>query len=127
MHRFVIFAFLCLIAMVAAQNQGWNNNNQQYPQYPNQQNNQFPQFPQQPNINDICNQPGANCKIDSRFAEESSQTDGNGRTTKVTRVCDNRGCYDRKVSVAASAGAASVSHVMVISCAVLVAAKMLLH
>lgn len=97
MNRLSVCVLLGLIALAAAQ---WNNQNQ----FPNQQQqypSQFPgqvQFPQYPVPGpDLCKQPGANCKVESRFAEESSVTDHRGQTTKYTRVCDDRGCYDRKV------------------------------
>lgn len=51
--------------------------------------------------NHPCNQPGANCNnnnINSRFAEESSYIDHRGNREKYTRVCDDRGCYERRVS-----------------------------
>lgn len=45
-----------------------------------------------------CNQPGANCNLNSRFAEESSYIDHRGNRERYTRVCDDRGCYERRVS-----------------------------
>lgn len=45
-----------------------------------------------------CNQPGANCKTQSRFAEESSVTDDKGGSVKWTRVCDEQGCTETRVS-----------------------------
>lgn len=68
-------------------------------------NNGFPSYPAMPNLNDLnnpnhpCNQPGANCKIESRFAEENSV---NGQNIKLTRVCDERGCIETRVSSDAS-------------------------
>lgn len=55
------------------------------------------------NLNDPthpCNQPGANCnnQLNSRFAEESSYIDHRGNRERYTRVCDDRGCYERRVS-----------------------------
>lgn len=130
MNRLVLIAFLGLIAVASAQ---WGGN-QNYPQYPNQFQNQpqFPNPPQFPNINDLCNQPGANCKIDSRFAEESSVTDERGQSTKYTRVCDDRGCYDRKVNSQQSynrsgSSAVTTNSVLVTICAVFIAAKIYLH
>lgn len=121
MNRQVLCVFLGLIAISAAQ---WNQ--QQYPnQFPNQQfPNQFPQ-PQFPNMNELCKQPGASCKIDSRFAEESSSTDNKGHTTKYTRVCDDRGCYDRKVSSGSSA--LTASSMLLTICAVFAGAKVYFH
>lgn len=122
MNHFVLCVLLGLAAAASAQ---WNNQNQnQYPQFPNQQ--QFPQqFPQFPDMNKLCSQPGSNCKTESRFAEESSSTDDKGKTTKFTRVCDDRGCYDRKSSNGASVSSASFA-VMTI-CAVVVGAKIYFH
>lgn len=59
------------------------------------------------NLNDPnhpCNQPGANCKIQSRFAEENSVSDNHGSNTntKFTRVCDERGCIESRVSSGSS-------------------------
>lgn len=48
--------------------------------------------------NHPCNQPGANCNLNSRFAEESSYIDHRGNRERYTRVCDDRGCYERRVS-----------------------------
>lgn len=127
MNRLVFCVFFGLVAIVAAQ-QYPNQYHNQYPnnpgfQYPNQQ---FPQqFPQQPNIGDLCKQPGANCKIDSRFAEESSFSDDKGRNTKFTRVCDNTGCYDKKVYSGSSA--LSVSYVLITACAAFIGAKAYFH
>jgi hypothetical protein len=45
-----------------------------------------------------CNQPGANCNIQSRFAEESSVTDDKGKSTKWSRICDEQGCTEVRVS-----------------------------
>lgn len=59
------------------------------------------QPPNVPNLNNLndpnhpCNQPGANCKIQSRFAEENSV---NGQNVKYTRVCDEKGCIETRVS-----------------------------
>lgn len=83
MNKLVLFcAFVAIISAASAQ---WNN-----PQYP--------QFPPQPNINDLCSQPGANCNINTRFAEESSYTDHRGNSQKFSRVCDDRGCYERRLT-----------------------------
>src|SRR5690349_8398330 len=102
MNRLSFCVLVGLVSIAAAQ---WNNQ-----QFPNQQPQQFPsnypgqvQFPQYPNVPDLCRQPGANCKVDSRFAEESSVTDQRGQTVKYTKVCDDRGCYDRKVYSGSSA------------------------
>lgn len=127
MNRFFLFAFLGLVAVASAQ---WGSNNQNYPQFPNP-----PQYPNQqiPNIRDMCNQPGANCKTDSRFAEESSVTDERGDTTKYTRVCDDRGCYERKVYNPPTYGgrsgssALSINSILVTICAVLIGAKIYVH
>lgn len=123
MYKFVACAVLVLVAVASAQ---WNNNqNQQFPQFPNQQFPNQAQFPQFPNVNDLCKQPGANCKIDSRFAEESSNTDDKGRTTKFTRVCDDRGCYDRKVTSGSSITSMNLAVISI--CAVLTGAQIYLH
>lgn len=125
MNGLVLCVFLGLIALGTAQ---WNN--QQYPnqQFPNQQ---FPnQFPQQqfPNVNELCKQPGANCKIDSRFAEESSVTDNKGNTVKTTRVCDDRGCYDRKVQNSSSVSLSTNYMLMTMTvCAIFAGAKLYFH
>jgi len=131
MNRLVLIAFLGLVAVVSAQ---WGSNNQNYPQFPNQQ--PFPNQPPFPNqqpfpaINDLCNQPGANCKTQSRFAEESSVTNERGDTTKYTRVCDDRGCYDRKVQNPSSSygvrngsSAVAVNTVLLTVCAALIGRK----
>lgn len=127
MNRLVACVLFALVAVASAQ---WNNQNQNYPNqnYPNQQfPSQFPspQFPNFPNMNDLCKQPGANCKIDSRFAEESSYSDDKGRTTKFTRVCDDKGCYDRKVTSGSSA--ISTNFAVISVCAAFIAAKLYLH
>lgn len=121
MSRFVLIVLLGLIAISTAQ---WNNN-QNYPQFPNQQ--PFPgqPFPVQPNINDLCRQPGANCKTESRFAEESSVTDHKGQSTKFTRVCDDRGCYDRKISSGSSTF--TVNFIVMIICAMFTGAKLIFN
>lgn len=95
MNRLSISVLLGLVAVAAAQyNQNYPNQQQQFPsQFPGQV--QFPQYPVR--TPDLCNQPGSNCKVESRFAEESSVTDHRGQTTKYTRVCDDQGCYDRRV------------------------------
>lgn len=111
MNRFVFFVLFGLIAVATAQ---WNN--QPFPQVPQ------PQFP---SVNELCKQPGANCKIDSRFAEENSYSDNQGHSFKNTRVCDNNGCYDRKVSKASSSSPLSVSFLLLAFCASLI--KLLLQ
>ncbi|CRL00635.1 CLUMA_CG013895, isoform A [Clunio marinus] len=119
MNCLVLCVLVGLIAMTSAQ---WNNQQQYpnvYPQLPNQP------FPNQPNINELCRQPGANCKIDSRFAEESSVTDPRGNTFKYTRVCDDRGCYDRKVYNGSSA--ISASYILITFCAVIIGVKVYFH
>lgn len=58
------------------------------PPYPVQQGNW--------NVNDP-NNPYNN-RQDSRFAEESSYIDHRGNRERYTRVCDDRGCYERRVS-----------------------------
>jgi hypothetical protein len=128
MNRLVLCVLIGMIAVAVAMPQ-WNNNNQNYPnqQYPNNQQyqpGQFPQFPNIPNVNDLCKQPGANCKTESRFAEESSYSDPKG-TTKYTRVCDDKGCYDRKVYSGSSA--VTTSYVLMASCLVFALAKIVLH
>ena len=138
MNRLVLIAFLGFVAVASAQ---WGSNNQNYPQFPNQQpfpnqspfanQPQFPKMPQFPNID--CNQPGANCKVDSRFAEESSVTDERGQTTKYTRVCDDRGCYDRKVYNPSSqrgrngSSAVAANTILVTILAVVISAKINFH
>lgn len=122
MNRLVFFVLLGLVAIASAQ---WGNQNQQ--NYPQQFPSQFPQnFPQNyPNPADMCKQPGANCKIDSRFAEESSVTDNRGNTVKTSRVCDDRGCYDKKVYNGSSA--LTISTILMTICAVFVGAKIFLQ
>ncbi|KAG5674645.1 hypothetical protein PVAND_004599 [Polypedilum vanderplanki] len=83
-----------------------------------------PAFPGQQNINDLCNQPGANCNIQSRFAEESSFTDHRGHTNKFTRVCDDRGCYERRLT----SGSTSLSvNFLILSTAAVVIIKNFIH
>lgn len=123
MNRLLVFCVLVgLIAAATAQ-----FNNQQFPnnQFPNQFPNQ--QFPNQqfPNIADYCKQPGSNCKVDSRFAEESSVSDNRGNNVKYTRVCDDRGCYDRKVYSGSSA--VTTNFLLMAICAVFVGAKIIFH
>lgn len=121
MNRLVFCVLVGLIAAASAQ-----FNSQQFP-IPNQfQSQQFPIPNQQfPNIPDLCRQPGANCKVDSRFAEESSVTDNRGNNVKYTRVCDDRGCYDRKVYSGSSALAANF--LLMTTCAVFVGVKIFFH
>lgn len=123
--------FCVLIGLIAfaAANPQWNNNNNPNQQFPNQgqgqyQPGQFPQFPNIPNVNDLCRQNPANCKTESRFAEESSYSDPKG-TTKYTRVCDDRGCYDRKVYSGSST--VTTSYVLMMSCAIFALAKVILN
>lgn len=124
--KLVLIAFLGLLAVVSAQWPG--SNNQNYPQFPNQNAFSSQQFP---NINNLCDQPGANCKIDSRFAEDSSVTDERGQTTKYTRVCDNNGCYGNQGYNPASpsyygrsaSSAVSTNAILVTICALLISAK----
>lgn len=60
------------------------------------------------NLNDPshpCNQPGANCNQNNqnnRFAEDSSYIDQYGNRERYTRVCDHRGCYERRLSSGSS-------------------------
>lgn len=111
MNKLVLFCvFVTLIAAASAQ---WNAQ----PGYP--------PFPQQPNINDLCNQPGANCNIQSRFAEESSYTDHRGNSQKFTRVCDDRGCYERKLTNASSS--ISFSFILLSTAALIAVMKSLIH
>lgn len=94
MSRFVLLGLLALTCVVSAQYQ------QQYPnqQYPNQQ------YPVQfPNVDDLCRRPGANCRVDNRFAEEQSVVNDRGQTHRYSRVCDERGCYERKYYSGSSA------------------------
>lgn len=61
---------------------------------------QFPNY-QIPDLRDPkhpCNQPGANCKTQSRFAEESSISDDKGGNVKWTRICDEQGCTETRVA-----------------------------
>lgn len=90
MNKLVMFAFVCLIISVVECSPQWNNNQQ-------------PQFPPQgfPDINQLCKQNG-NCKTESRFAEESSNTNDKGQNVKFTRVCDDKGCYEKKVTSGSS-------------------------
>lgn len=125
--------FCVLLGLIATASAQWAN--QQYPNqfpapnqpapFPNQPGS-FPNQPgaQYPNINDMCKQPGANCRVDSRYAEETSVTDNKGQTTKYTRVCDDRGCYDRKVYSGSTA--VSTNCILVTICALL-AAKIYFH
>lgn len=125
MSRLVLFAFLGLFAFASAQ---WGSNNQNYPQFPNQPS--FTNQPQFPDMNDMCNQPGANCKFDSRSAQESSVTDERGDTTKYTRVCDDRGCYERKVSNPSYRNGStpvSTNFILVTICAALIGVKIHFH
>lgn len=125
MNRLSFCVLLGLLTIAAAQ---WNNQNAQYPNQPQQFPSQFPgqvPFPQYPNVPDLCKQPGANCKVDSRFAEESSVTDPRGQTVKYTRVCDNNGCYDRKVYSGSSA--LTASYVLMTIAAVITATKIFFH
>lgn len=93
MNKLVLSCFFAaIIASVVSQNRvpppGLN---QQYPTVTGWN----PADPNHP-----CNQPGANCNnnLNSRFAEESSYIDHRGNREKYTRVCDDRGCYERRVS-----------------------------
>lgn len=123
MNRLSFCVLVGLVSIAAAQ---WNNQ-QQFPNQQQQFPNQFPgqaPFPQYPvNVPDLCRQPGSNCKVESRFAEESSVTDPRGQTTKYTRVCDERGCYDRKVYSGSSA--MTSSFLLMTIAALFAAAKML--
>jgi hypothetical protein len=127
MKSLVLCVLIGVIAAAVALPQ-WNNNNQNYPnqQYPGQNNyqpGQFPQFPNIPNAAEICKQTG-NCKTESRFAEESSYSDQKG-TTKYTRVCDDKGCFDRKVYNGSPA--VTTSYVLMATCAFFAIAKAILH
>lgn len=54
------------------------------------------QFGDFPNIEFDCRRPGANCRIDNRFAEEQSVTNDRGQVQRFQKYCDERGCYERK-------------------------------
>ncbi|CAG9797684.1 unnamed protein product [Chironomus riparius] len=111
MNKSVLFcAFVMLIAAATAQ---WNGQ----PGYP--------PFPQPPNINDLCNRPGANCNVQSRFAEESSYTDHRGNSQKFSRVCDDKGCYERKLTNDSSS--MSVSFILISTAAIIAVMKSLIH
>lgn len=60
----------------------------------------FPSYPVIPDVRDPnhpCNRPGANCNIQSRFAEESSVSDNKGNTVKWSQVCDGNKCVENRV------------------------------
>jgi hypothetical protein len=65
--------------------------------------------------NHPCNQPGVNCNLNSRFAEESSYIDHRGNRERYTRVCDDRGCYERRVSNGQRALSTSIFMLMAIA------------
>ena len=110
MNKLVLFCvFVTLIAVASAQ---WAQPG-------------FPQFPPQPNINDLCNQPGANCNVQSRFAEESSYTDHRGNSQKFSKVCDDKGCYERRLSNDSSS--MSVSFILLSTAAIIAVMKSLIH
>lgn len=92
MNRVVL---IILIAVALTANQISAQFNQQYPV--NQQQ-QFPaRFPNQfPTAEDLCRRPGANCRVDNRFAEEQSVTNERGQTQRYQKFCDEGGCYERK-------------------------------
>lgn len=87
--KIILITFLICAAIVSVASQ-LNNG---FPTYQNAPNINVP------NINDICSQPGANCQVQSRFAEENSV---NGQNVKTTRVCDQLGCIETRVSSSAS-------------------------
>lgn len=117
MNKFAVLCiFATIIAMTFAQFQ------QQFG--PPQPNPNLPGF-NQPNINDLCSRPGANCNINTRFAEESSFTDHKGNTQKFTRVCDDRGCYERKLSNGSSA--LSTSFLLISLATIVVSIKTFIH
>lgn len=104
---------LCIVSIAA-----------QFPnQFPNQNPN-FNGFPQTPNINDLCSQPGSNCNINSRFAEDSSFTDYKGNTHKYHRACDERGCYERRIANGSSLP--TMSLLLLITTTIFVSVKNLL-
>lgn len=94
MNKLITIGSICLLllAYVSAQQQ-------QFGQFPNNQNNNpfsnngQPQFPQFPDLNQMCKD--GNCKVDSRFAGESSSIDSNGNKVHNSRVCNNGNCYDK--------------------------------
>lgn len=111
MNKLVLFCtFVTLFAIASAQ---WNQ-----PPYQ-------PGFPGQPNINDLCSQPGANCNINTRFAEESSYTDHRGNSQKFSRVCDDRGCYERRLTN--DSAPMSMSVVLLTTAAIIAVMKSLMH
>lgn len=92
MNRLVLIALIA-VALAADQisaqfSQQTFPTNQQ--QFPNQFTNQFP------NADELCRRPGANCRVDNRFAEEQSVTNERGQTHRYQKFCDERGCYERK-------------------------------
>ena len=99
----VLLAFACAKPQFGQQFPNQNNpfsNGQQFPQQPN-----FPQFP---DVNQMCKD--GNCKIDSRFAGETSSIDQNGNKVHTSRVCNNGNCYDKTVK----SGAISVTSTIVL-------------
>jgi hypothetical protein len=100
MCRIVIVGLLAMICAVSAQYQRPPYTNQQYP------NQQYPAAPfnnQFPNVDDLCNRPGANCRVDNRFAEEQNVINNRGQRQQYSRVCDDRGCYERRYYSGSSA------------------------
>lgn len=115
MNRLIVLALFGLIAVASAQyNPNYNNQN-----YNNQ--GQFPNF-QVPDFNDLCKKDPKNCKVQTRFAEESSSNDGKGNNVKFTRVCDDKGCVERKVTNGATPSFTSMAALTI--CATLVGANL---
>lgn len=101
MCRIVVLGLLALTCVVSAQYQQRPYPNQQFPN-----NQQYPAAPfnnQFPNVDDLCSRPGANCRVDNRFAEEQSVINDRGQRQQYSRVCDERGCYERRFYSGSSA------------------------
>jgi hypothetical protein len=120
MNRLIFGIFLGLITVVTAQYQPPYNRPQYQPQYQEP----FGNIPTPPNFDDPCRRPGANCysqgggSIDTR-----ERVDINGNRVRYTRICDDRGCYDRRNG----SSALSINSLLMTICAAIAAAKLYLH
>lgn len=118
MNRLICGIFLGLIAIVTAQYQPPFQNRPQYqPQY------QQPQQPYGENYDDPCRRPGADCFLRGENIDTRERYDINGNRLRYTRICDERGCYDRRNG----SSTLTTNFALMTICAVLAAAKIFSH
>lgn len=122
MNRLIFGILLGLIAIVSAQYQPPFQNRPQYqPQY------QAPPQPYGANYDNRENLNrglgGNNNYYTAGEIDTRERFDINGNRVRYTRICDERGCYDRR----SGSSVLSINFMLVTVCAAIAAVKMLLH